>query len=185
MNKPALLFLFIFTLLHGCALTPPEPSSPEGWRLQGRIAYWGEGIKESGNIDWQYCGSEQNTLELTGPLGIGGLQLSSQPGLATLRIGEVQYQASSIEELAESAGWPLPILALEYWVRGHAAPESPLKGQMDTRGRLSQLEQDGWHIQYHRYAENGSSKLPESIEALNGSQRIKLIIRNWLPASCL
>ncbi|MBD2858750.1 outer membrane lipoprotein LolB [Spongiibacter sp. KMU-158] len=176
--------LFIFTLiLSGCAINPPIPTENEGWHLRGRIGYWDTNTKESGSIDWQYCDPENTVLKLQGPLGIGGLKIITQPGLATLELGEQQYRAESAEELAARAGWPLPVEALQYWVRGRAAPHSPLKGQMNPSGQLIELEQYGWHIQYLSY-DDSSSPLPQKIEATQGSQRLKLIIRDWLTADC-
>lgn len=177
-------------LLASCASGPQVTPPADSWRLQGRIGYWAEGVKESGNIDWQYCGPESGTLKLQGPLGIGGFVISSEPGGATLDWGDQHYRASSTEELAYRAGWPIPVSALQYWVRGRAAPDSPLKGQLDTRGRLLELEQYDWKIHYQAYHHKSDaeswpvSALPARIEASQGDQRIKLIIQNWLPANC-
>ncbi len=186
MNNMHRIVLVIAALaLAACSSPGTINGSPQGehWQLQGRIGLWLDDRQESGNIDWRQCGDNSAQLRISGPLGVGGFEIRSNKNGAELQQGDATFHAGSIEELAYQAGWPVPVQALQYWVRGKAAPGAPLRGELDQAGRLKALEQYGWQIRYLDYF-NSAEKLPTKIEATKDQQRIKLIIRNWNEPDC-
>ncbi|MGZ0843299.1 lipoprotein insertase outer membrane protein LolB, partial [Klebsiella pneumoniae subsp. pneumoniae] len=79
--------------------------------------------------------------------------------------GQGRYQAESPEALLEEQlGWRLPVSHLLWWVRGLPAPDSKSRLTLDADSRLARLEQDGWQIEYTRYAEQNGYWLPERLK---------------------
>jgi len=62
--------------------------------------------------------------------------------------------AADAEELTERLlGFRIPLAGLADWVRGRPAPApAPTLVRRDAAGRLAELEQSGWRIEYLEYA---------------------------------
>jgi outer membrane lipoprotein LolB len=74
----------------------------------------------------------------------------------------------------------MPVNGLVYWVRGLPDPlqASVLAG--DSQGRLTQLEQNGWIIDYLRYAQQGQGiELPTRIRAHQDEWTVQMVIKKW------
>ncbi|MFT7406046.1 lipoprotein insertase outer membrane protein LolB [Zhongshania sp.] len=173
------LAIFMVLLISACA-TPPKPpidSESETWQLQGKIGLWYKDTQESATIDWSQCSTEQVRIRLSGPLGAGGIELSADQSGARLIQGGDTSRASSIDELASRAEWPIPVEALRFWVRGRPIPSEKLDGRVNTNGQLEQLAQMGWQISY-RY-KTPFHQLPNRISAESANTRLTLIISEW------
>ena len=172
--------VFIVALLLSACATPPKPpvdSESLTWQLQGKIGFWQGRKQESATINWAQCDADSARIRLSGPLGTGSIELSSdQSGARLIQNGE-SIHADSIEELASRADWPIPVEALRFWVRGRAMFTEKLEGRVNTNGQLEELNQIGWHISYHYHTP--FHQLPDRIHAKSANARITLIVSEW------
>jgi len=76
-------------------------------------------------------------------------------------------------------GWPIPVDALQWWVRGLVAPGLVDERRLDAQGRLISLHQFGWRIDFDRYDLVDDMLLPVRLDATRENYRVKLAIRSW------
>jgi outer membrane lipoprotein LolB len=84
--------------------------------------------------------------------------------------------------LAEVLGWHLPVEYLRYWVIGIPAPGRAVIKSVDARGRLVELEQDGWRVTYPEYlgADNVAGEaLPRRLVVSDPRLRIRVVVDEW------
>lgn len=150
------------------------------WGFEGRLSL-DDGVDGgSGRLDWRADG-ESSRLDFRGTLGRGAWRLTIQPGGALLqRADGSQVEAASVEELVQAeVGWRVPVDALSWWVRGLVAPGDTEQVEYDESGRIVQLTQAGWTIEFERYREVAGADLPGRVEAVRGDLRIKLVTARW------
>ncbi len=168
-------------LLSACASLPPSQIDPQHWQMSGRIGLWQNQQQESGQLSWLQCGNHYSKIRLTGPVGVGGAEIISTADGASVDYRGEHHRAANAETLAADIGWPLPVSALRFWLRGQAAPDAPLSAKLSASGQLSELQQYGWHIQFSRHSDS-TDALPKSIDARRDKLRLKLIIKTWRDA---
>ena len=109
-----------------------------------------------GNFDWHETDSTV-TLQLLNPLGQTLALITSAPSQATLELPNRQpLTADNVSTLMQQAlGFALPVEGLRYWLQPSVAPTSQARTTPDSQNpqRLSQIEQDGWTIDYVAYAD--------------------------------
>jgi outer membrane lipoprotein LolB len=109
-----------------------------------------------GNFDWSETGSTV-TLQLLNPLGQTLAVVTSSPAAATLELPNKQpLTADNVSTLMQQAlGFALPVEGLRYWLQPSVAPTSRAQTTPDPKDpqRLSQIQQDGWTIDYLAYAD--------------------------------
>jgi outer membrane lipoprotein LolB len=132
-------------------------------------------------LNWVQQGSEY-TIDLIGPLGQGRLRISRDGENVQLRTsdGRVFYATDADQLVEKTLGLRMPVNGLVYWVRGLPDPlqASVLAG--DSQGRLTQLEQNGWIIDYLRYAQQGQGiELPTRIRAHQDEWTVQMVIKKW------
>ncbi|PYE13423.1 lipoprotein insertase outer membrane protein LolB [Paraburkholderia silvatlantica] len=113
-----------------------------------------------GNFDWHETDSTV-TLQLLNPLGQTLALVTSAPSQATLELPNRQpLTADNVSTLMQQAlGFALPVEGLRYWLQPSVAPTSHARTMPDPQNpqRLSQIEQDGWTIDYVAYADAPSN----------------------------
>jgi outer membrane lipoprotein LolB len=158
-------------VLAGCATKPNVPSTSNAATsitaqtsraYHGRFAVqyndeYGHQRNAYGNFDWQETG-DTVTLQLRNPLGQTLAVVTSSPASATLELPNKQpVNADNVSQLMQSTlGFALPVEGLRYWLQPSAAPTSRAKTTMDAssgNGRLKEIKQDGWTIDYLAYAD--------------------------------
>ena len=152
--------------------------------LHGRIASNTLGAG-SGDIAWDQS-DDHFTVQLSGTFGIGAVRIEGTPERMTIITRDGHYQADEAEEtLRERLGAPLPVADLRYWILGLPRPNSTADIQLDSEGRLSQLVQDGWTLDYVDYRQGDDSRysLPHKLWLSSGTSRWKLVIDHWEPIS--
>lgn len=185
-----LLTLFAITLVAGCSALRPADSAREiageQWQLDGKLGVWYRDERESANVRWLNCG-ERYRIQLSGPLGSSTAIIEGDERTVTLkRSGEAPISAATPEELAGELGWPLPVSALQHWVRGRPVPLQPFGGETDRGGHLTNLQQLGWVLDFARYTSPAIASPPRLVELHNENLRMKLLIRQWRdnPGDC-
>lgn len=190
--------LFGTGLLTHCA-TLPAPQAPRNenvawdarsktltsvqtWNLQGLMAVRTHQDAFSATLKWQQ--QQQNySILLLGPMGTNAVQLSgviAGPAQLVTADGK-KYSANSAEDLlTKQLGWHLPVSNLFYWVRGLPVPNVAASKQFDRYNHLTQLEQQGWRIQYLRYSAANHVDLPTKIFLDNPSINVKIVISQWM-----
>jgi outer membrane lipoprotein LolB len=178
-----LIGVFLLALSAGCASVPPSVPSevvvshPASWTLQGRIGIQTDEESLSGNIRWQHRMDGDDVL-MTSPLGQGvarivrdaeGVQLD-MPNRPTRR-------APDAESLTrEALGYTLPLSGLVWWVQGRPDPHSAFEARHAPTGRLAQLKQSGWVIDYLQY---GADARPRRLVVARDGLTIRLVADDW------
>jgi outer membrane lipoprotein LolB len=68
----------------------------------------------------------------------------------------------------------LPLAGLANWVRARPAP-GPAVTRQDAEGRLAQIEQSGWKVEYLEY----DGKLPSRLNLTYPGVQLRLAISGW------
>jgi outer membrane lipoprotein LolB len=159
-------------------------SGVDSWALEGRLAVSDEADGGSGQLSWrQDDGSSR--MDFHGALGRGAWRLLADENGAELEFADgTLHRARSIDSLVRRhVGWTVPVEALAWWVRGLAAPGRVQRRLLDEEGRLSELRQDGWDIEFARYGPvsglGGDLTMPLRMTARQADRTVKLAIRRW------
>ena len=180
-----IVVLWVALLMSGCASTASVPVAPvqgwptANWTLQGRIGIQTEAQNASGTLFWQHR-ERSDELLLTSPLGQGVARIVVNADGASLDMpNQPLRQAADIESLTrETLGYALPVSGLVWWVQALPAPNSAHGIRRDDVGRLAQLKQDGWVIEYH-YADAASTR-PGKLWVTREGLEIRLVTDSWL-----
>lgn len=175
--------LSVAALLTGCATqTPPQQktlapaarttahSAFQG-RFSVRYADQNQRVQNAyGNFDWLEQGDEV-TLSLRSPLGSTLAIVGSTPTQATLELPNQQPRtATNVEDLMRGAlGFPLPVSGMRYWLKDSPSPESHAQIVRDAQGRITQIVQDGWRIDYLAFGDAPSDAPPATQTAGAGA----------------
>jgi len=183
-------------LLNGCKTTPvTKPgvgnqaayddraeniASVSSWNLVGRISLDDGEDGGSGRLQW-VVKDDHSTLDFHGAMGRGAWQLEIEPGGAALRLADgSEHFADGVDALVQQQiGWPIPVKALQWWVRGLAAPGTIDAQQLGADGLLTSLAQFGWQIDFNRYASDAGVAMPVRLDARQNDYRVKLAIGRW------
>ena len=155
------------------------PAADAEFELAGRIAVSYRDDAGSGNIAWRHAPSSDEML-LTTPLGQGVARLVRAQGAIVLTTQDGrEFRAADAESLTEQVlGFRVPIVDLADWVRGRAAREpapAPLRERRDAAGRLVELEQAGWRVEYLAY----EGALPSRLRLNFPGVELRLAISEW------
>jgi len=155
------------------------PAADAEFELAGRIAVRYRDDAGSGYIAWRH-GARADEMLLTTPLGQGIARLvrSGDEIVLTTQDGR-EFKAADAESLTEQVlGFRVPLLGLADWVRGRPAPapaSAPTQQRSDAAGRLAELEQSGWRIEYLEYQDRLPSRLKLSFPGVE----LRLAISEW------
>lgn len=206
------VFLLATALAAGCATTPDAPPADnvqaawqqrharlravDTWEVKGRLAV--RTRQRGGQVTMQWRRhADEHTINLYGPLGGGRVVLTQDGDGAILRDSKkATYRADTAEELLlRVAGWRVPFREMQHWVLGIPAPGGDYQRTLDEHGRLTQLRQAGWKIQFQGYRDFAGIELPDRfrLEALPGTRAmvaggegrisVKAVIKGWELAS--
>jgi outer membrane lipoprotein LolB len=195
-----LLVFSLIALLAGCAgLTSRESLEGEGspalwqshkqqigsldaWQISGKVGIRAPQDSGSGTLFWLQR-QDYYDIRLSGPLGRGAARLTGRPGTILLEVAnQGRYQATSPEQLLQQQlGLNLPVSHLLWWIRGLPDPDSKSRLTLDRDSRLAQLSQDGWQVDYLRYAEQDGYWLPERLKLSGHDLQVTLVIKDWQP----
>ena len=190
-----LLIFFICSLLVGCASFVFKPSVVEtkiieaggvipsiNFEFIGRVLVKNDDKGFSGGVRWSHISTVDN-INLLSPFGQVVAEIKSNESAALLTTSEQRtYRATNVESLTKKVlGWRLPILGLQYWVRGVNSPKTKSEIDRDADGRIIGIRQDGWTIIYTSYFPSQLIKTerPRVLVLKRSNLKIKLVIDNW------
>lgn len=188
-------WLVMVALVSGCASLTPLPADWQldqreqallaiaDWRFKGKLGVRAPGDSGSAYVNWAQADKEYE-INMHGPLGQGGAQITGGPGGVLLIQADREQRAETAAELVQRAfGWRLPMAALEYWVRGLPAPGIDARRQIERneQGLLKLQAQDGWVLEYSNYKLVQGHALPGKLKAESESLglRLVLVISDW------
>lgn len=170
-------------VLGGCAAVPTAPrmdvesTLPANWTLQGRIGVQSGEQSLSGQIYWRHR-TETDEVLMTSPLGQGVARIVRDAEGVMLEVpNQPVRRAPDVESLTrEALGYALPVAGLVWWVQARPDPDSTFEAMYDASGHITQLRQNGWVIDYLKYAVDARPhKLVVSREGLE----IRLVKDRW------
>jgi outer membrane lipoprotein LolB len=184
-------------LLAGCAAIPPEDEEQalreplylqraallqrvDAWALDGRLAVSDDQDGGSGSFQWRNDAGGSR-MDFHGALGRGAWRLEADGRGAELAFADgTIHRAETVDALVrEQLGWRVPVDKLDWWVRGLAAPGTVQGKSLDPQGRLSDLQQDGWRIEYGRYGSVGDAEMPFRMTARQDDRTVKIAVKKW------
>ena len=195
-SQKTILIFFIALFISACTVTEKKSPElavsqdqeqsyiPENWTLNGRISV----IREQENWYAKFTWIQDKhdfQLSFNGPLGETELQISQISQIVHLKTPGKEITGNNLEQLLyQETGWEFPIASLKYWSLGYPNPELSSQLKYNEQQQISDIFQDGWHIQYPKRmsVENhleSSILLPKKIIAKNQNIKIKLIHTRW------
>jgi outer membrane lipoprotein LolB len=155
-------------------------SAVSEWGFVGKISLDDGEQGGSGKLRWDVK-PDLSELDFHGAMGRGAWHLTIDPDKAILREANGREQiAADVNEVVEARmGWLLPVSALQWWVRGLAAPGVIEDEQFSPAGLLISLRQFGWSVEFNRYDSEDNLALPIRLTARRENYRVKLAISRW------
>lgn len=152
----------------------------KNWHIAGKIGIRTPKESVSASLQWVQ-NNKDYTIRLFGPLGANGLTLIGNPYHVNMTTSNGQSVTASSPEkmIALQTGWKLPVSHLYYWIRGMAVPHLPAQIKWDAHHHLSELTQEGWHIQYLAYTNAHNIDLPSKLSMDTSELHLKIIISEW------
>ena len=187
------LTLVVLNACTGVAVKEPSPGNKTAyqdrieelrqipdWGFIGRISLDDGDRGGSGRLQWEVI-ADSSELDFHGAMGRGAWHLQISPEGAVLKEANgAEQTAAGVNELLQARmGWPIPVEALQWWVRGMAAPGVVEDERFDVDGLLINLEQFGWSIDFNRYDSAVGMALPVRLDARRADYRVKLAISRW------
>lgn len=174
-------------LLTACA-TPrapvqvmPAPSLTQNtpWNLQGRIAIKAGENSQTGQLQWRHRAGHESLLLLS-PLGQGVARIISNADGVTLEIPNkpVRHAPDAESLTREALGVALPLSGLSHWILVRPDPLRPHEETRDANGRVAQIRQDGWVIDYPQYMSETDPR-PRKLNIARANLEIRLVIDTW------
>lgn len=203
--------LFLGLLASACTTAPPPrptplPSEPQAneaerwqhrvsainamtaWRVRGKVAYRLPDDAGSASLDWQQQDT-RSELRLAGPLGAGSTRISNEGALLRLQRDGIErlYPADAAPWLPEGKLLPVPVNAIQHWLRGVPDPTLRLDALQLENALALRIEQDGWLVTYDEYgdqpdaAENAVLALPIrlSLQHAGTGLSLRVLLRDW------
>ena len=186
----------LLVLLAGCAAAPlPPPTMPaeqawlqretelrllESWTLSGRLAISNGDEAWNASLYWSQH-PEGYEISVVAPLGGGSLQLrGGAEGVVLQTSDDGLYQAQDPDALIlEVLGLQIPVSGLRYWVLGMPQSGVARTISLDPWGRLAELQQADWRVEFLRYRETNGGSLPDKLFMRNEHFEVRLVISDW------
>jgi outer membrane lipoprotein LolB len=180
-----MLRLLLLLMLSACASsTPPvllrtAQSDVSSFAFNGRVSIRHHGERTSAGVRWTHHGPEDEILLLT-PLGQTVARIVSNSNGVMLEESGKTYFDKNADALTEQVlGWHLPLSGLRYWVLALPAAGSEAVIEKSDTGQVKVLRQDGWEINYLRYAAESSDGLPLRMTLQREDMEMQLLIDVW------
>ncbi len=195
---PRILIAFLFLTLASCANLstknevqsasfPPNAevhlasiANLHNFNIEARIGIQTHGHGISGKLYWHHLNAEDE-ITFYSPLGakLASIMSSDTGAMLITNDGKV-YESKDAESLIkDKLGWNLPLISLANWVLGKPSIDKINASKWDADGKLMQLTQLGWNIQFINYQEVEMYQLPNKINLYSSDINAKLVIDRW------
>ena len=179
------LILALILMLSACATSNPPvllrqaQTEISSFAFSGRVAVRHNGERTSAGVRWTHHGPEDEILLLT-PLGQTVARIFSNSNGVLLEESGKKYFEKNAEALTEQVlGWHLPLTGMRYWVLALPAVGSEAVMEKSETGQIKTLRQDGWEINYTRYAADATDGLPLRMTLQREDMEMQLLIDEW------
>lgn len=181
------LLCLVSTLLLSACLTSPvtsalqRPAQPElaAYAFNGRVVIKHNGERTSAGVRWTHRGVEDEIL-LLAPLGQTVARIFSDAQGVLLEASGKKYFEQDAETLTERVlGWHLPLSGMRYWVLALPSVGTEAVTTRAENGKIQLLRQDGWEINYTRYAASTADSLPLRLTLQRDGMEMQLLIDEW------
>lgn len=186
------IVIVLLAVLTACTPLPQSPSDAdpgavvssqhlEHWSSVGRVSVRIPEDSWTANYRWIQDDAEFDLL-LTGPLGVGSMQLRGNPQRVVLDDSDGgHYESDNVQALLLSRlGVAIPVDAMRYWGVGRLIPDVPAVVTRDHQGRLLTLEQSQWRMKFERYQVIAGYELPGKITLLKDRWKIRILPQYWV-----
>lgn len=150
------------------------------WSMQGRIALSVGDRGGSGRLDWKQQG-QTFRVSLAAPVTRQSWTLSTGAEGAILDGLEGGPRAGPQADalLLHATGWPIPVEAMAWWVRGLAAPGGAMEFGAD--GRPRRLVAEGWTVDFQEWQPAAAPwpEMPRRIQVARDGARVRLVVDGW------
>ena len=178
--------VLLLLLLGACATTPgvpvllrPVQAELAPFAFNGRVAIKHNGERSTAGVRWTHRGAEDEIL-LLAPLGQTVARIFSDAEGVLLETAGKKYFEQDAETLTERVlGWHLPLSGMRYWVLALPAAGSQAVIERAENGQVKVLRQDGWEINYTRYAADAQDSLPLWLSLQRNGMEMQLFIDEW------
>jgi outer membrane lipoprotein LolB len=194
MTRSALFaMLALATVLCGCRTLPHAPAAAQSWearrsvlqgrehfQIKGRVAVAAGQDGFTAGLRWEQSGA-QSQLALDGPLGVGGVRVTTDGTRIDLvnTHGERLESEAARAELNSRLGFDAPLASLRFWILGVPDPSAPAAEVIDVERRLTSLQQNDWQIEYADYVVVKGEWLPGRMTLRRADVRVRLIVDHW------
>lgn len=154
--------------------------SLQTWKLKGRVAGRSNGEGFRAGVHWNQL-INHYVIDLHGPLGRKVAVITGKPGSVQLKTSKGEsFAADDAEKLMQDLfGYSLPVNGLQHWLLGIPDPmATQVSLKLDEQGRLMQLNQAGWQIDYKRYHDS-TPALPALIYISNATLKANIKVDRW------
>jgi outer membrane lipoprotein LolB len=150
----------------------------EQWQLKGRIGFVSERESGSASLYWKQDGDAYE-LKIVAPLGVGSLVVAGDDSGVVLQSsdGEMMRDEDAQWLVWRRTGWVIPVESLRYWILG--LPLGDEAYDLDDSGRVSQIQNKPWQVEYQRYQQIKELELPSKIQIQSPDIRMKLVVKDW------
>ncbi len=179
-----LIFALLIAVLAGCAgnavkVLHRTVQVDEPFAFNGRVAIRQGHERTASGLRWVHAKDEDEILMLA-PLGQTVARLHRDAQGIMLEADGKRYVAADAESLTQQVlGWEMPLAGLRYWVVAAPAPGEVAQASYNDKGQLASLQQDGWEIEYSRYADDAADSLPLRFVMHHGDLEILVLIDEW------
>ena len=186
MVRLAVPLLLLALGVGGCASSPSTvrltemgPPLSANWIFQGRIGIQAGEQSLSGQIHWRHR-VDADELLMSSPLGQGVARIERNADGVSLEVpNQPSRHAPDAESLThEVLGYGLPVSGLAWWMQARPAPDRVFEATHDAAGRIVQLKQDGWVIDYLQYSSD-APRWPRKLVVSREGLEIRLVADNW------
>jgi outer membrane lipoprotein LolB len=152
-----------------------------GWDIAGRFSIRTKKDAWTGKLYWHQSISDFD-IRFSAPTGQGAVQLSSDPQFGVKMQsadGKTAYAEDAETLLYNHTGWELPVSNLRMWVMGLPAEDKVSRIEFDPQGRVNEMVEGAWRIQYKGYQDVGEMSLPRRVFLVNDDLDIRLVVDRW------
>lgn len=187
-----LLAVGLLVLASGCATRELRPqgqalaerdawfADQDRWQVDGRVGLSDGRRAGSMGFVWKYR-DNGHFIHLRTTAGGKQWQLRFNADGAVLEGGEVgRLEGPHPDALVEEAvGWPIPVAAMAWWIRGLIPPQGMQELEYGNDGELLRVHQAPWALNYKHFRPYQDLMLPARLDATAENYQVRIAVGEW------